>query len=374
MLDGVVVSDVPAEPLPPIMKMCRCCEEVRPHVRKGSAIFDTRFRGTSGICAECDGAGLRLGADLYRTSVSMRRQKRDESVAAKALRAERAARGVAWCSAGKHEAPIRHMKPASPSKLAEGAAHASACRSCHRASNARRAPLTGMDLHEDNEARYKTWLGLQDAAVRSTLGIRARDRRQTDISVECAKVGAEPGHVNTPIPEAPTAQQVSALTEQKKSRQVRRAEKRRAEKDAAAEEKRRTFEQKLAALDASSKQRAKGGEKKGGKRRELDIDAGAVSRNLHRAQNGLCPYTGLDLETAAATGNPLLQPSKDQRVAGKGYTSGDNGNAVLTPLALNYLKNKFSEREAIEALKALAQSLIDTGRWQPRLRQLAFDL
>jgi hypothetical protein len=151
---------------------------------------------TQQTCRGCVAAKNRTHKER---SIAERRTARDLSIENTARLANEAARGVASCSRGKHEAPLAHFGLRSV-----GYRNAS-CRSCTSEGNSSavrkgKRPakfLTGDALFADNEKRRLRAEGARavdaDKPIARELGIRRRDKRQTDLSIECAKAGVEPG-------------------------------------------------------------------------------------------------------------------------------------------------------------------------------------
>lgn len=370
MLDGVVVSDVPAEPLPPIMKMCRCCEEVRPHARAKKARFHAELTQTQYICCDCNGSVKDLRT-LFLLSVAERRAKRDAKIEANALAADRKSRNVAWCARGAHEVDLKFMSPAAPSRRLRGSTHSATCRSCQnvysRSYRGRTSAvfLVGDALLADNEACYQRWLLKQDATVRSALGIRAKDRRQTDISVECAKIGAEPGRINTPKP-AETPEQIAARRQArfekskaspKESRQVRRARERRIIKDARSESKRQLTDAEVVAVaidrSIAARGRATGGKATSTRTRKAvkwNLPPNVVADIIKR-QGYKCALTGRSFEASIGWGtHDPFQPSPNRIDPGQDYVA---ENCEFVCVWVNRLISDMPRAKALEFMAEL---------------------
>lgn len=258
------------------------------------------------------------------------------------------ARGVATCIYSSHEAPLEHFGER------KRGGHNSYCRSCksrhtgvRNAHAAGRAPvrpyLIGDELFADNETRRLADeinpAADLDKPIARDLGIRRKDRRQTDISIECAKAGVEPGRDlrRRALPEQPelVAEQRQAKFEareaqpQKESRQVRRARERRLVKDARA-----AFTRQLSNSEAVSKAidraisariRAAGGSSTPRVRRHkavrwqlTPVEVGEIMR----AQGYRCALTGEPFRetTEYGSSNPF-SPSPNRIVPGGDYVA-----------------------------------------------------
>lgn len=143
------------DPLPPIMKMCRCCEEVMPHTRVGAALLSSKLVASRHVCVGCYGTSAGSRCKYDHIPLEERRAARDASIRSVEARKRRKDAGLEWCSLGKHDAPRHHFR--TRARKGRQLAPAGSCRSCisiHAASRKKGgvpAYLTGDALHAKNE-------------------------------------------------------------------------------------------------------------------------------------------------------------------------------------------------------------------------------
>jgi hypothetical protein len=403
-------ADAKPERLPPIVKMCKCCEEERPHARAGAARWREELVSTQVTCVDCCGAHMMSVSSFASLSVDERRAKRDESIVSKRSWQDREARGVLFCHGCKQEFPrderFWYKRPGDKRKNGGRAPDQwlSQCRSCARSA----AKFVSVKLpngkHTIEAAVRHGHMTVDRAAELSRdyfsaieAGIKPRRDGQLDIAQACVQAGVDPGRMRSATPAVPVpkpapapkpeptidelvarrqalhdAREQAAINQPKESRQVRRARERRIAKDAASATKvaRKEIMSELRALAAAlgrtsgTKSRSKGGVRVV-KRTQKEIKAAltpTVTAQILKRQGYKCALTGRPFADSVGYGssNPYA-PSPNRVNPGGDYTE-DNVEYVLW--IVNRMIGDAPREQALELLR-------DFGMLSKNLGQLS---